>query len=209
MCGAGRGPRIRVDAHRNGKLVLCVGWNGDLRPALTFNGIAGNKESVTFNLSISGCTSTDSNPAPAPTGTASAKTKPIKLKGVACQTNAAKANYNAACTSKGKPTMTGSCSAFSSQLSTITLNSSEKWNTKIKPTKGYISDLHQDLSQAPTYIGSTGSGMSTKGSYLGSVSTTSFYTALSSAALEACEGGSETGVSTLTIDASKSTISTG
>ena len=202
------GPASASTPTATGSLDCAVGGTVTFSPPLSFNGVAGSKESVTFGLTVSGGTSSDSNPAPAPTS-ATTKTKPVKLKGVKCQATApTSANYNAACTSKGKPTMTGSCSGFSSQLSTIVLRSTEKWNTKIKPTKGTISDLHQNLSQYPPYIGSTGSGTST-GSYAGPVSTSTFYTAVSSAALLACEGGSELPVSTLNIDSAMSTISRG
>jgi hypothetical protein len=202
------GPADAATPAATGSLSCAVGGSVAFSPQLSFNGTVGSKEVVTFNLDISGCTSSDSSPSPAPTS-ATTTTKTIKLKGTACQgTDPTKADYDASCSTKGKPLMTGSCSGFSSNLSKVTLKSKEDWNTHIKPTKGSIGDLATNTSRYPPYIGSTGTGSAT-GSYAGMVSTSTFYTAASSSALVACEGGSETPVTSLTIDSSISTISDG
>jgi hypothetical protein len=199
------GPAFASTPTATGSLTCAEGGSIDFSPSLTFNGTVGSKEVVTFDsLSFSGCTSEHSVPPTAPTASASVKTKTIKLKGVACQgTKPTQAYYDAAC-SNGKPLMTGSCSDFSGELSTVTLSSATKWNTKIKPTKGSVSHLTQDLTEFP-YLGSTGSGTST-GSYGGSVSTTTIYSLASSTDLLACKSGSETPLASLTIDSAKSTI---
>ncbi len=189
----------------SGGITCAQGGTIDFNPSLTFNGTAGSKEVVTFeNQTFSGCTTHDSA-APEPTASVSVKTKTIKIKGVACQgTSPTKAFYDASC-HNGKPLMTGSCSDFSSDLATVTLSNTTKWNAKIKPTRGSVSNLTQDLTQYPPYVGSTGSGTST-GSFAGSVSTATFYEAASSTALVACKGGSNTPLGSLTIDSAKSTI---
>ncbi len=188
-----------------GSLTCAVGGSISFGTPLSYNGSVGGKEVVTVALSFSSCTSHNSVPSPAPTASTTSKTKTVKLKGVACQsTNPTKAYYDVSC-HNGKPLMTGSCSDFGSELSTVTLSSTTKWNTKIKPTKGSVSHLTEDLSQYPPYIGSTGIGTST-GSYAGSVSTTTTYDTTTSSELVACEGGSDAPITSLTIDSAKSTI---
>ena len=159
-----------------------INFSPGLQPG---NGSPASKETVTVSATLSSC----SGGTP-PASPVSITVKPIKIKSTM---------------KVGKTKYAGGCGTLATAASTILVKSKVNWSGE-KPSKTNISKLAFSVSPdtgEAYFSGPT----STTGSYAGSGTATVSFNNASTTALVNCEAGLPGSVTTATIDATNSTIS--